>query len=285
MFGEISANEQFRNISSVNGLLLSLGKNLDLSLLQRHYDKGYKISITNAIGEFSDNRNEDGLYAGFSLAPLKGYKLNGYADLYHSPWYRYLVDAPSSGKDVMLELQFAKRKSYSWYLRYRSEVKQMNEEGVQHLNRMENNTRTQFRFHIEHNVSPQLSIRSRIEMVKYQLQFGKTTTGFMMFQDVNIALTRRLKMTGRLMYFDVQDYDARIYAYENDMLYSYSVPSFQNRGTRFYTLFKYKLKRNIDIWTRFARTSYENIDVIGSGYDLIAGSKATDIKIQLRWTL
>ena len=284
-FGEISSNENFKNTSFVNGLILSLGKQLDLSLLQRHYDKSYHGTITNAMGEGSDNKNENGLYVGFSLAPMKGYKLNAYADLYRFNWLRYQVDAPSGGKDFLVELQYAKRKSYSWYLRYRKEVKQMNEEGIQHLNRMENNSRQQMRFHIETIISPTLSLRNRVEWVQYQLQYGKTTHGFLMFQDVVMAATRNLKIIGRLMYFDAQDYDARVYAYENDMLYSYSVPSFQNRGTRFYILTKYKLKRNIDIWTRFSRTAYENLFMIGSGYDSIQGNKVSELKVQIKWTI
>ena len=161
----------------------------------------------------------------------------------------------------------------------------MNEEGIQHLNRMENNTRQQIRFHIETIVSPTLSLRNRVEWVQYQLQYGKTTHGFLMFQDVVMAQTRHLKIIGRLMYFDAQDYDARVYAYENDMQYSYSVPSFQNRGTRFYILTKYKLKRNIDIWTRFSRTAYENQTTIGSGYDSIQGNKVSELKLQIKWTI
>lgn len=284
-FGEFSVNQNFKNTSFVNGLIISLGKQLDLSLLHRHYNKSYIGTMTNAIGEASDNKNEKGLYAGFSLSPIKGYKVNGYADLYRFNWLRYQIDAPSGGKDFLLELQYTKRKSYSWYLRYRKEVKQMNEEGVQHLNRMENNGRSQVRFHIETIISNTLSLRNRVEWVHYDLQYGKTTHGFLMFQDLVMAPTRNLKIIGRIMYFDVQDYDARVYAYENDMLYSYSVPSFQNRGSRFYILTKYKLKRNIDIWTRFSRTAYENINAIGSGNDLINGNKVSELKVQVKWTL
>ncbi len=285
LYGEFSFNEKMKNSSSVNGLLISLGKNLDLSLLHRHYAVSYQSSITNAIGEGSDNRNENGFYAGMSLVPTKGFKLNAYADLYKFNWYRYLVDAPSGGKDILLELQYSKRKSYSWYLRYRSENKQKNEEGTQMLNRMESNERTLWRFHIENIISNTFSLRNRIEYVQYKLQYGKTTRGFLMFQDIIMSPSRKIKVIGRLMYFDVQDYDARLYAYENDMLYSYSVPAFQNRGTRFYILLKYKLKRNIDIWTRFARTAYENISESGNGYDLINGNKVSELKIQVKWTL
>ncbi|MES2616683.1 MAG: helix-hairpin-helix domain-containing protein [Bacteroidota bacterium] len=284
VFGEWSTNA-FNHLSTVNGALISLGKQLDISVLYRHYDKSYQTSISNAIGEYTDNKNENGCYAGFALTPAKNFKLNGYLDVYRAPWLRYGVDAASSGKDALLELQYSKRKKYNWYLRYRNEHKQKNEDGTQILNRMEDNERSIWRFHIETNVSPAITLRNRVEWTKSVLQYGQTTRGFLMFQDVVMAASRQLKITARLMYFDVDDFNARVFAYESDMLYAFSVPAFQNRGTRFYVLAKYKLNKNADIWMRFARTAYENQNAVGSGYDTISGNRASDIKLQIKWTL
>ena len=87
------------------------------------------------------------------------------------------------------------------------------------------------------------------------------------------------------MFFDTEDYNSRLYAYENDMLYTYSVPAFQNKGTRLFVLMKYKVSKNIDFWVRWSYTQYENVEIIGSGQDLIKGNKATDLKFQIRWVL
>jgi hypothetical protein len=38
----------------------------------------------------------------------------------------------------------------------------------------------------------------------------------------------------RLQYFETDSYNSRIYAYENDVLYSYSIPAFYDKGFRYY---------------------------------------------------
>jgi len=283
LFGEISSNHNLNQFSFINGAIIALSKDIDISLLYRNYSPKATPIITNAIGEASDNKNENGLYIGASFTPYKNYKLNAYFDIYKFHWLRYQRDAPSAGKDMMAELQYAKRKSYNWYLRYRNEQKLKNQTEIQTINPLENNTRQLLRFHIDYILSPTLSFSNRVEQSWYSLQFGKTTTGILLFHDMEWKPKPRFSLIARIMYFDIQNYNSRLYAYENDMLYSFTVPAFQNKGTRTFFLCKYKMAKGLDIWLRWARTSYENVNTISSAQDLIKGNKATDIKCQVRW--
>ena len=52
------------------------------------------------------------------------------------------------------------------------------------------------------------------------------------------------------------------YAYENDVLYAFSIPAYYNRGTRTYLSAKYRVMRGIDVWLRYGLTYYDNVDVI-----------------------
>jgi len=284
-FGEVAMNEHIKSLSFVHGIIASLDKHFDISLLHRHYSMSYNPSITNAFGETQDNHNENGLYMGICIIPLKNFKLNAYADLYRFNWLRYQVDAPSQGRDMMIELQYTRRKQYSWYIRFRSETKQQNEPGLQIRNRLENQKRELFRSHLEYKPNLFITLKSRFEQVWFHREYGKTTRGMLMMQDLHVQVHKRIKLITRLMVFDAEDYDSRVYAFENDMLYSYSVPAFQNRGLRFYLLTKYKMNKYLYLCFRFARTSYENSKTIGSGQDKIESNKATDISIQLQWTL
>ncbi len=284
-FGEAAMNQDLKSFSFINGVIASLDKNFDISLLYRNYSMYYIPSITNAFGETQDNHNEKGLYMACSFTPIKNYKLNAYADIYHFNWLRYQVDAPSRGSDMMLELQFTKRRLFSWYVRYRNEQKQKNEAGTQIINRLELNRRQLLRFHLEIKINTSMTLKSRIEHVWYQRQFGKTLNGMLMLQDLQVQVFKNVKLLSRLMFFDVEDYNSRVYAFENDVMYSFSVPAFQNRGTRFYLLVKYKMNKNIHLCFRFARTSYENTESSGSGQDKINSNKTTDTSIQLLWAL
>ena len=80
LFGEISTDNISKKISATNGLIMSLDKNIDISILYRNFNLKTQPQISNALGEGTDNRNENGFYTGVSLIPFKNYKLNAYSD-------------------------------------------------------------------------------------------------------------------------------------------------------------------------------------------------------------
>ena len=89
----------------------------------------------------------------------------------------------------------------------------------------------------------------------------------------------------RLQYFETDGYDSRLYAYENDVLYSYSIPAFFDKGYRYYITFNYDLTRKFFVWLRVAQTLYKGKSMIGSGLDAISGTSKTEIKVQFRYIL
>jgi len=104
-----------------------------------------------------------------------------------------------------------------------------------------------------------------------------------MFQDIIYKVPRiPLKLYSRFAIFDADTYDSRIYAYENDLLYVFSIPSYYNRGVRTYLMAKYDLGKSVDIWVRWGLWSYQNVDAISSGLEEIEGNQKMDIKLQLK---
>ena len=87
----------------------------------------------------------------------------------------------------------------------------------------------------------------------------------------------------RLQYFETDGYDSRIYAYENDVLFSYSIPVFYDKGYRYYFNLNYDFTRKLSCWFRWAQTIYKNKSTVGSGLDEIEGNKKTEIKVQLQY--
>jgi hypothetical protein len=280
-YGEFSTNKNLKQISHVNGLLISLDKNLEINLLHRNYRKDYQTTFSNAIGESIENRNERATYMGVSLKPANNFSINAYADFYRFDWLKYLIDAPSKGRDMMVELQYQKRKKYTWYVRYRREEKEKNEQTSENIKGLTFHNREIFRFHIENIISKNITLKNRFEQTFYSIQNGNKTRGLLIFQDINFKTNNNLNIIARYMYFESEDFNSRVYAFENDLLYTFSVPAFQNRGTRFYIMGKYKLSRSTSIWVRYSKTFYDNIESIGSSYDQINNNQLTNISFQL----
>jgi hypothetical protein len=280
-YGEFSSNGNLKQLSHVIGLMIALDKNLEINLLHRNYRKDYQPAFSNAIGESADNRNERGTYMGIALKPAKNYSVNAYADLYRFDWLKYLIDAPSGGRDMMIELQYEKRRRYLWYVRYRQEEKERNLSTTDNIRGLGLHKREIIRFHIENMISKRITIKNRIEQTFYAIENGSKTRGLVIFQDINFKTMDNFNIIARYMYFESDDYNSRVYAFENDLLYTFSVPAFQNRGTRFYVMGKYKLSRATAIWVRYSRTFYDNISAIGSGNDRINKQHLTNISFQL----
>ena len=88
-----------------------------------------------------------------------------------------------------------------------------------------------------------------------------------------------------MQYFETDDYNSRIYAYENDVLYSFSIPAFSDKGIRYYFNLNYDPGKKLSIWLRWAQTIYRNRITVGSGLDEIQGNKKTELKLQVRWLI
>ena len=117
----------------------------------------------------------------------------------------------------------------------------------------------------------------------YQIGNEDPENGYLIFQDVIYRKRQSpFSFTFRYALFDTDSWDSRIYAYEHDVLYAFSIPAFYKRGTRTYLIFRYKIAHGIDIWIRYSQTYYNNIDVISSGLNEIQGSAKSEVKAQVR---
>lgn len=87
----------------------------------------------------------------------------------------------------------------------------------------------------------------------------------------------------RLQYFETGGYHSRLYAYEDDVLYSYSVPPSYGKGFRYYLNIRYDLSKKITAWIRCAETIYPGQKIIGSGLDEIRGNHKTELKLEARY--
>ena len=88
-----------------------------------------------------------------------------------------------------------------------------------------------------------------------------------------------------MQYLETDSYNSRIYVYESDVLYSFSIPTFYDKGFRYYVNFHWPIKKHLHIWLRFAQTIFNDRINNGSGLDEIASSKKSEIKLQFKYAL
>lgn len=283
-FGETALTDQ-KGLASLNGVIINEGSRLEMVLLYRRFNRKYYSVFNNAFAESTLPANESGLYAGMIIRPIKNWQVDTYFDFYRFPWLKYLVDAPSHGFDYYLQLNYTPTRSIRMYTRYRYENKQANvtanETKIDYLTDV---IRQNVRFHIDYLISSKIELSNRFEVMWYDNQVAEPERGYMIYQNIKTAPFRfPLTLYIRYTMFDTRSYNSRIYAYENDILYMFSIPPLYDNGFRYYVLLKYDITPHITVWLRFAQTQFSHRDTVGSGLDEIQGNSRSEIKAQVRF--
>lgn len=281
-FGEIAASEN-GGYAYLNGALFPLAPFFSLSILNRNYKPEFQSVYGSAFVENSSVQNEKGLYLGAEIYPIKSWKITAYFDRFEFPWLRYRVNAPSVGYETMLQIDYNPSRNVSLYLRWKKQEKEQNnrteEQNASEIALYSSET---YRFHSVYKLTNYLSLKSRIEYSIYK-KLNEIKTGFLLYQDV-ILKPQLLPVSISMRYalFDAP-YDARIYAYENDILYGFSVPGYFYKGYRTYFNIAYHATPNISFWFRIARFQYVDRDILSEGsLNEINGNSRTEIKLQMR---
>lgn len=282
-FGEVSNSTHSNSWAMVHGALFSLDPRMSMSLLYRNYSRGFEAISSNPVRESAVN-NESGFLWGLTSKPINGFSLSGYYDLFSFPWLRYRVDAPSHGFEYLAQLNYTPSKKMDVFFRFRHQQKQQNSNDLSvkedYLVPLDQkNYRVNFSF----KATPAVTIRTRAEWVDVIVD-GQTEHGFMLIQDLFIKpLSRPYSFNVRYVIFDTQSYNSRLYAYENDVFGTFSIPPYYYKGSRYYINLRYKLRKGLDFFIRYGNTLYTNRTTIGSGNDEIQGSTKQDIKAALKF--
>ena len=273
-FGEAAADKNF-NKAFINGLLVSVDPRVDLSFVQRTISPAYQSINGNAFTENVYPTNETGFYLGATIRPAIAWRLDAYGDIYKFPWLKYLVDAPSHGMDFLVQLTYTPNKQVEVYTKFRNETKQANQSGNTTMtNYLVTIPRQNWRMQVSYKISTDITLRNRVELLWYDHKGINKENGFLAFFDlIYKPMLSPFSGVCRLQYFETNGYNSRIYAYENDVLYGYSIPAFFDKGYRYYLTLNYDLSKRISCWLRWAQTIYRDQKTIGSGLDEIRGNK------------
>lgn len=281
LFGETAASDNLK-FGTVNGISWKVDPRLDILMIYRNYDKSFQSIYSIAFSESGDNTGERGLYFGAQARLSKKIMINAYYDQFQFTYYKWLTNDYSQGREFFGQIDYKATSKSSFYLRLRNKVTERNtKEDVFGIKGQDFITKNTIRLNYDQRINSQWSFKTRVELVQHT--YGEVkSTGMLFFQDLKFRFDKLpLTLYGRYAIFDTDNYDARIYAYENDLLGVFSIPSYFYKGIRTYLMAKLDIGRNVDFWFRWDVFSYANVDSISSGLEEIQGSEKTTVKIQM----
>lgn len=283
LFGE-AAHSISSGSAFIQGLMTSLSNQVSLVMLYRNYALDYHSFFNQGISEATDAVNEKGFYSGMVIKFNPKWELVAYSDFFRFPWLKFRVDAPSRGHEMFSQLSYSFNKRFKVTARFKYQLKEENAEELSNSNGLEEVDKRNYRLELIYKLNDNFTVRSRAEVTSYKKEHNPAELGYLSYQDL-IYDPMSSKFSGNLRFaiFDTQGFNSRIYAYENDVLYGYSVPGYQGHGIKCYINGRYTVRRGLDVWLRYGLLSYSDQETVGSGHDLITGNKRSDVKVQLRY--
>lgn len=259
---------------------------LNFTIMYRDYGKAYQNLFSNAFCEGSRNQGQRGLYIGAEVAPAPYWNILAYADHFRFTWLNSQVNAPSWGHDYYIRLGHSFNRRTNAYLQFRSRTKMKNStNGMVFSYYPIFYTKNSVKFNINYSIRD-FHFSNKAEYAHYRNDDGSNSHGFFICQDVAYKPENKpFSIALRYAIFDTEDYDSRVYAYESDVLYSFTVPALYGKGMRVYLLGKWKPVSNLAIYARIGSTIYSDRDEISSGLTLIEGRHKTDLKVEAIWKL
>jgi hypothetical protein len=279
LFGEIAKTIQSGEAINV-GIISHLSKYISTSLLFRSFDRDFHSLYGLTFSERSRIGNESGIYWGFNLKQISKLSISAYYDMYKFPWLTSSTARPSSGQEFLIRLNYKFNDLSSGFIQLRKETSEVSENiGIVDINKPQSLLKTVI--NLDYNLEMPLTFRTRVQ---YNL-YASTNEfqGWLIYQDINYK-DRFIGLSGRILLFDTEDFTARQYVFEKDMLFSFNTRMFNGKGVSYYLLAKVKLLRHLSLRMKWSYTQYLDQYEIGNGNDLINGNTRHQITTQLHYT-
>ena len=283
LFGEIAISANGGK-AFCQGMIVALDPKLTFSAHYRHFEKNFQNLYGNAISENTLPQNEKSIYLGMEAKLFKSLTLSIYLDQYKFDWLKSSASAPSIGRDIFSQLNYTPTKKIDMYFRFRHRTKFVNNSEDNFYDYLSPYLQYNYRYNLSTQITPDIKFKSRIEYTHVDKATEPDEDGVAFVQDI-IYKKLKFPFTFILRYavFDTKSYDSRVYTFENDVLYSYSVPALYYKGQRAYIIVNWDITRNFEIWVRVASTIYDNqISQSVGSLNQIDSNHKTELKLQAR---
>lgn len=286
-FGE-TAYGTTHGFATIDGVLIPVCPAIAISALYRYYSPTYLSIYADALSEASSPRNESGFFLGTEIVPFAKVKLSAYFDYFKFPWLKYNVNAPSTGNEMMTQLEFFPNDNFRCSFRFKYESKDQNvtneNSDATDIKYTDPICRQNYRISLVYKISEKISGKNRFEYQFIDIKDGESQRqeGWLFYQDFTIEPFRiPFALWLRYTIFDIDSYDARIYAYENSMQYNYSCPAFYDSGCKYSIMAKYQMGRHLIIWISYGSVCYPYKTDLGSGLSETDTNTRSEVKVQI----
>jgi len=282
-YGE-AALQTLEHMAIVHGAHWQPVNDLHVNIAMRYLPKNYFNTYANPLAESSNAQNEWGILTKISYKLPRYYALQLYWDLFRIPTTSYSSYKPYTGYEMALQLSqtpseyqvkakfSVSEKTYNTPVNYLTSPDRIWEERTTYKGQL------QLRKEIPNTLRADLKIAGTIATANQREE-----TGWLANVTLKKDLSEKIALTLSYAQFYTSDYLARIYLYEHDVRYAFSIPSFSDKGSRAYLVMNMALLKQWDFALKIARTFYPDEQTLRTGPAELVTNHKTDANIQIRW--
>lgn len=248
LFGEISFDAD-ADYALVQGASMRLSDRLTVNGLFRSYQNGY-FSF-HGKGPGGSSGNEISILGNFTFEAAKHLFVSAGCDYRRYPWLRYRCSSPSYSLRQEVRVKYLPVENLSAEALFNHRISTSDDPESTGVPSLEETISDYGRLSVRYSPVEKITLTTRLDY-----KVAAHEKGMMLSQDVSYRFGRiPLTCWFRLSLFSTGSWDARLYAYENDLLYSFSIPALSGRGNRSYLMLKYELNDFAEFRIKYGITS------------------------------
>ena len=264
-FAEVATNQKSQITNARWGLGVLAGSRfyptggITLTALYRYYSPWFDNEWGYGFSETSRINDEHGGYLGFDITRVKNWRFSGYGDLFYFSGYKYgLGDLTGTiGYDALAEAKYERtvsgeRLAVSGRLRARKKGPSSTYSARAQFDW--SNGAWSLRTTADANLVKSEELKVKSEGIPYGISVAQDIAyDFTPYTVHHTPLSLRL----RLQAFDARNWANRIYLYEHDVLYAFSIPATYGLGGRAYVCLKWQIVKQLALYLRVSETVYD----------------------------
>ncbi len=220
------------------------------NILARHLSPQYYAFHAGAFRTGSGSGNETGLSASLHVEAARHLFIIAAADHCRIPLPRYRCSAPSVVSRAEIKGEYRPHENLSLKISYTCSSREYDTGSGTGTPGSETRTRNQFALIFSCSPLSGLSLVSRAAVSSIS---PSGSQGFLLCQDICLRIrTVPVRLWFRYALCTTDDYESRLYAYENDMLSSFSVPAMYGECTRGSLMISWKPFGHVEIRAKYA---------------------------------
>jgi len=275
IFGELCADRSMKK-AFVQGFTFRPDSRLTINSLYRNYEPGFASFHGKGLLSSSSGDNIRGIFGNFTFEAAKHLFISAGCDLRYYPWLSYRCSSPSTSLSGEVRIRYMPDQDLSFESLYSYRRYPYDNPEAMGVKKQHNMLTRSFKVYARYSPAENLTIATRLD---YKTGgYESPGTGTMIVQDIGYRLrSPEVALWLRYGIFRTGSWDSRLYAYENDLVYSFSVPAFYGTGERIYLMADWKIRKSMNL-----RIKYGLTDTYSASDYQIATEEVRELRLQLR---